>query len=150
MTPSGGQRPNYVTLDDLLDDLRRAVRSMDLTDVTVEQQAEPTSYGRVQLSGTGRVLYSSQHVLDENGNCAACEFGVRHTDWRSEVNARSARDAELQAERQRAYARMDALDHQIARQEDAEWMEQARRIERGKRIPEREVRFSWLHGPEEG
>lgn len=69
-------------------------------------------------------------------------------NWVSEVNARSSRDVELQAERYQAYQRADALDAQIMRREDAEWSQQEARIERGKQIPEREVRFSWLHGPE--
>lgn len=128
------RRPDYVYLDD------------------IEITRDPASTGpsqRVLLDAFGEVEQTiEEHVVDENGRCAACEGRSGGRNWASEINARSGRDTELQAERYRAYQRAEEADMQIMRQEDAEWGEVRARQIRGDKIPEREVRFSWLHGPE--
>lgn len=72
---------------------------------------------------------------------------ARTLAWAREVNRRGAEDEVLASERREAYFRAERSDQEMNDWEIAQAREATARAERGEKIPETPVTFSWLDGP---
>lgn len=120
--------------------------TVDIEYTEITWQYRPTSY---TMDRTVDELWAEVSVDEglpappEDYTDAAAERA-----WAQEINRRAAEDEVLQSQRREALFRENRAEQQLCAWEVAQESAVASRIERGAKISERPVSFTWLHGPD--